>query len=358
MNKFYALKVSDVRHETQDCVSIAFDVSNGISEAFKFEPGQYLTLKTKIGDEDIRRCYSICSAPLENELRVAIKKVIGGTFSTYANEALQTGQEIDVMAPEGNFVKKTSPSASNTYVAFVAGSGITPIMSLLKDTLSTEENAEFILFYGNKSTDQIIFREELEALKNKYINRIQIFYLLSEEIPDTELFAGRLNADKVNAYAKYLFRPTDVDQFFLCGPETMIWSVKSALEALDVDTAKISFELFTSSSSKTHEKYVGTLSADEVQNESTVTVIQDGTSFEMSVPYKGQTILDAALKKGADLPFACKGGVCCTCKARLLSGEVEMEVNYALEPVEVEAGFVLTCQSHPRTKEVKLDFDV
>ena len=358
MNKFHPLRVSDIRHETSECVSVAFDLSNGSSEAFRFVPGQYITLKTKIGDEDVRRCYSICSSPDEKELRVAIKKVIGGAFSTFANEQLEAGQVLDVMAPEGNFTKKTTKTRDNLYVAFVAGSGITPIMSLIKDTMTQEEASEFVLFYGNKSTDQIIFREELEALKNKYLDRIQIFYLLSEEVPDAPLFAGRLDAGKVEAYARYLFDANKVNQFFLCGPEAMIWSTKSALESLGVAEGKISFELFTSSTNKTHEKFVGNLREEEVENSSKVTVILDGKSFELDVPYKGRTILDAALKKGADLPFACKGGVCCTCKAQLLEGEVEMEVNYALEPEEVKAGFVLTCQSHPRSEEIKLDFDV
>lgn len=358
MSKFYPLKVSEVRRETSDCVSVAFELNGAESDQFKFKAGQYLTLKHNINGEDVRRSYSICSSPTEDELRVAIKKVVGGKFSTYANEVLEAGTLIDVMPPQGNFKRKGSDKKSAKFVAFAAGSGITPIISLIKDILNTDDSAEFTLFYGNKASDHIIFKEELEGIKNKFLNRFQAFYILSQEVQETPVFNGRLDGEKIGLYAKYFFEPASIDQYFLCGPEQMIWSVKESLEKLSVTPERISFELFTTSTPKTHEAFTGKLKKEEESNKSQITVILDGIQFDFPLAYKGQSILDAALKTGADLPFACKGGVCCTCKAKILEGEVEMEVNYALEKDEVEAGYVLTCQSHPRTATVKVDYDV
>lgn len=358
MSKFYALKVKEVRTETSDCVSVAFDINGHAPQLFDYEPGQYITLRQHINNEDIRRSYSICSCPQDGELRVAIKKVVGGRFSTYANETLLAGETIEVMPPQGHFTRQLK-GEKTTYVAFAAGSGITPILSLIKHTLSTEKASDFILFYGNKASDHIIFKEELEGLKNKYLDRFQVFYILSQEIQEAPLFNGRLDAEKVISFSKFFFNPDQVGQYFLCGPEKMIWEVKEALEGLNVVSEKISFELFTSSASHSdHETFVGNLEEKDLANQSQIAVILDGIQIEFPLGYKGQSILDAALKTGADLPFACKGGVCCTCKAKVLEGEVEMEVNYALEPDEVEAGFVLTCQSHPRTPFVKVDYDV
>lgn len=358
MSRFYPLKVTDVKRETSDCVSVAFDVNGHDPSLFDFEAGQYITLKQKINGEDVRRSYSLCSSPGEEQLRVAIKKVIGGRFSTYANEELEAGTVLEVMPPQGNFKRKVD-TENATFVAFAAGSGITPVMSLIKDTLAHDDSSEFILFYGNKATDQIIFREELEGLKNKYLSRLQIFYILSQEVQDAPIFNGRMDKEKVRSYAQYFFNPGEVDQFFICGPEPMIWAVKEALEALDIEQSRISFELFNSKASEAdHEKYTGTLKEENIENKSQIAVILDGIEIEFALGYKGQSILDAALKTGADLPFACKGGVCSTCKAKLLEGEVEMEVNYALEPDEVDAGYILTCQSHPRTPKVKVDYDV
>ncbi|MDX1683967.1 MAG: 2Fe-2S iron-sulfur cluster-binding protein [Saprospiraceae bacterium] len=356
--KFYPLKVKDVREETSSCVSVAFEL-NGIDPSiFDFDAGQYITLKKSIDGEEVRRSYSLCSSPGEKEIRVAIKKVIGGKFSTYANEELEPGTVINVMPPQGNFKRKESAKAES-YVAFAAGSGITPVISLIKDILGNDPNAEIILVYGNKSTDQIIFKEQLESLKNKYLDRLQIIYVLSQEVQESPLFTGRIDKKKVSAFAKYFFKPEEIDQYFVCGPEPMIWSVKEQLEEIGIDEEKISFELFNSTiTAEKHASYTGSLKEEEAENVSEVTVILDGRQFQFPLGYKGNSILDAALKTGADLPFACKGGVCSTCKAKLLEGDVEMEVNYALEPDEVESGFILTCQSHPRTPSVKVDYDV
>lgn len=356
MQHFYPATIEDIKQETSDCVSVSFSLGNENSDLFKFTPGQYITFRTLIRGEEVRRSYSICSAPSDGEIRVAIKKVPKGIFSTFANEHLRVGQMIEVMPPQGHFTRKKEDQ--NNYVAFAAGSGITPMLSLIKSILESDDDTQFTLFYGNKATDQIIFRETLEALKNIYVTRFQVHYLLSQEVQESELFSGRIDESKVTQFGKYLFSPKEVDQYFVCGPEKMIWSVKEALEALGVEEEKISFELFTTSTKQDHEAFQGNLESSEENNDSQVTVILDGLSFDFPLGYKGKSILDAALAKGADLPFACKGGVCCTCKAKLLDGEVEMEVNYGLEPDEVENGMILTCQSHPRSPNLKIDFDV
>jgi len=357
MSKFHTLTVKEVRQETPDCVSVALQVPEALQDTFKFTQGQYLTLRTFINDEDVRRSYSICASPLDQELRVAIKKVDGGRFSTFANEQLQAGATLEAMPPMGNFYTKLDPTQSKNYIAFAAGSGITPIMSILKSVLQTEPKSTFTLFYGNRGVEHIIFREELEALKNKFIDRLSIHYLLSREHPGSELFYGRIDADKCQRFCDMLIDLEEADEFFLCGPEAMINSVKTTLEAQGIPRQKIHFELFTSplgplgQTSKSSKK-------DRPNIQAEVTVIADGKSLKLQLEDPNITILDAALQAGADLPFACKGGVCCTCKAKVLEGKVEMEVNYALEPEEVEAGFVLTCQSHPQTKTVTVDFDV
>lgn len=357
MSKFHALTVKEVRRETPDCVSVALEVPDELKETFKFTQGQYLTLRTPINEEDVRRSYSICSSPLDQEWRVAIKKVEGGRFSTFANEQLQPGETLEAMPPMGNFHTPLHPSQSKNYIAFAAGSGITPILSILKSVLQIEPHSSFTLFYGNRGVEHIIFREELEALKNKFIDRLSIHYLLSREHPGSELFYGRIDADKCQRFCETLIDLEEADEFFLCGPEAMINAVKNTLESHGIPRKKIHFELFTSPlgplglSSNTAKK-------ERTNVQSVVTIIADGQSLQLQLDDPNITILDAALKAGADLPFACKGGVCCTCKAKVLEGKVEMEVNYALEPEEVEAGFVLTCQSHPQTKTVTVDFDV
>ncbi len=352
--QFYPLRVREVRRETPDTVSVAFEVPEALREAFRFSPGQYLTLRATIDGADVRRTYSICSAPHEDDLRVAIKKVPGGIFSTFANECLHAGDELLVMPPQGRFTVPFDPKGARLYVAFAAGSGITPIMSLLKGALHAEPNSRFMLFYGNRGFDHVIFREELELLKNLHPERLAIYHVFSRESLGAELFCGRLDADKCRAYAQRLFLPQEVDTFFLCGPEEMIFGIKAALEALSVPSQRILFELFTTAGAPRKPRPV-VPAADVI--EASVTVIQDGMTFEFVLPSDGSTLLDAAMRAGADLPFSCKGGVCSTCKAKVLEGEVEMEVCYGLEPDEIEAGYVLTCQTHPKSKRVVVSFD-
>lgn len=353
---FHKLTIKDIRQETTDCHSVAFDVPSELGEQFQFIQGQYLTLRADINGEDVRRSYSICSSPGDEELRVAIKKIEGGKFSTFANETLKVGDVVESMIPTGNFYSALDKDNEKHYIGVAAGSGITPIMSIMKTVLETEPNSSFTLLYGNKNTGSIIFKEEIEALKNVYMDRLSVFHFLSRERLDAPLFNGRIDGEKCVALDQKLVDVTNADEFFLCGPQEMIFSVKDALGNLGIDAKKVHFELFTSPDGElggTKRK------KREVQEDKVckVSVTVDGTSFDFDLAFGANTLLDAAMKQGADLPFACKGGVCCTCKARVLEGEVEMEVNYALEPEEVEAGFVLSCQSYPKTERVVLDFD-
>lgn len=356
--KFHSLKVKDVKPETADCVSVALEVPEELAKDFTFVPGQYLTFRRGDGEAEIRRSYSICAGPNDCELRVAIKKVEQGKFSTYANTELKRGDVLEVMPPMGNFILKKKEVKHKHYLAIVAGSGITPVMSIMKQVLEGDNESSFTLVYGNKSRGTIIFREAIEALKNKYMQRLRVYHVLSREMMDVPLFNGRITAEKCREFCDKLIDINTVDEAFICGPEEMILSVRQQLVDLGMDSGKVHMELFTSPDQPkaTHDKWVKEHTAD-AGKVSKVSITLDGTTFEMDLPYNGDTILDAALKMGADLPFACKGGVCCTCRAKITEGQVEMEVNYALEPDEVEKGFVLTCQSHPRTDRVVVDFD-
>jgi ring-1,2-phenylacetyl-CoA epoxidase subunit PaaE len=355
--KFHKLKVKEIRRETPECVSLAFDVPEELATNYAYKPGQYLTLRTDIDGEDVRRSYSICSAKDES-LRVAIKQVVDGKFSTFANTILEEGVELDVMTPMGKFQLSLHPENKKTYVAFAAGSGITPIMSMMKSVLQTEPGSEFVLIFGNRGFESIIFREEIEALKNRYLGRLSVHHVLSRENLGSHLFNGRIDQEKCRKFGKVLFAIDEVDEFLLCGPGEMIVNVTEALKAEGVDPKRIHSEYFTSSNGKpAAQKTVAQAREFDPQKESKVTIRLDGDSYDFTLPFGGDTILDSALKGGADLPFACKGGVCCTCRAKLLEGEVDMDVNYALEPEEVEAGFILTCQSHPRSSRVVVDFD-
>lgn len=353
---FETLTISDVRKETSDCVSVAFVIPENGKEQFRFKQGQYITVRTTINGEDVRRSYSICSSPLDGELRVAVKKVPDGLFSTYANEQLKKGDQLQVMAPVGRFHTELDPAADKQYIAFAAGSGITPVFSIIKTTLLTEPQSRFTLIYGNRNRHSIIFKEQLEALKNKFIGRFSIVHILSREKTDAPIHFGRIDAAKTTALCEMLIDPVKAAAIFLCGPEEMVFSVKETLELNGVDPKKIHFELFTATKKTGTANRQRSAAAREVK--SRITVKQDGISFEFDLEFEGDSILEAALKQGADLPFACKGGVCCTCKAKLLEGEVEMDLNYGLEPDEVEQGFILTCQSHPVTEKVMIDFDV
>ncbi|HEY4062003.1 MAG TPA: 1,2-phenylacetyl-CoA epoxidase subunit PaaE [Puia sp.] len=363
---FQTLEVEDIRHETVDCVSIALAIPPTLREAFQYRQGQNITIKTTIGGQEIRRSYSICSSPFDDELRIAVKKVPGGLFSTYANDRLQKGDRLEVLPPTGKFYTELEPAQKKRYLAFAAGSGITPILSLIKTTLLTEPRSSFTLVYGNRHRPSIIFREQLEALKNRYMHRLSLHHILSREKMDTPVNQGRIDAPKCEELSARLIDLPGMDEIFLCGPGEMIFAVKDWLEQKGTDKKKIHFELFNTQERRPVNPATngregttgdGQASSPFSGRTSQVTVRLDGISYDFNLPFNGESILDAALQQGADLPFACKGGVCCTCRARLTEGRVDMEVNYALEAEELAAGFILTCQSHPRTERVVVDFD-
>src|SRR5215218_3708537 len=357
MIHFHALPVKKVEQETDDCVSVSFDVPEELKDLFRFKQGQMLTIKKKFSTEEIRRNYSICSSPFDNELRVAVKKVEGGLFSTYANSELKPGDYLEVLPPTGKFYTELDPAQKKNYVAFAAGSGITPVVSIIKTTLLTEPESSFTLIYGNRNRNSIIFKEELEALKDKFIDRFRIYHVLSREKTDAVINYGRIDVEKLELLFDKLIDIKTADEFFLCGPEEMIFCIKGYLTGRNVPADKIHFELFTIPGQKSSTVDRQSSVVEDNGPKAKVSVKLDGIMFDFDLGHGGESILDAALKQGADLPYACKGGVCTTCKARLKEGEVMMDVNWGLEPDEVEKGFILTCQSHPRTERVVVDFD-
>ncbi len=357
MNHFHKLKVANITKETSDCVSIEFAVPAALQTDFQFTQGQNLALKATINGEEIRRSYSICSAPHENKLCVAVKKVEQGIFSSFANHVLKVGDELEVFPPTGKFNTKLNAENKKHYVAFAAGSGITPIISIIKATLQQEPNSQFTLIYGNQNRSSIIFKEQLEALKNQYLQRFSIIHILSRERMDAAINYGRIDTAKCTMINEKLLPFAKADEFFICGPEEMIFCIKDFLTAQNVPKEKIHFELFVSSSGK-KETIKKSKAEIDAAPKSKVTIKLDGASIDIDVPLQGESILDAALQNGVDLPFACKGGVCCTCRAKLVSGQVSMDVVYGLEPDEIAQGFILTCQSHPTTDNVVIDYDV
>ena len=352
---FHPLTIKEIKKETADCVTISFDIPQGLKQLFEFSQGQNVTLKTIIDGEETRRSYSICSAPHENELTVAVKKVSGGKFSCFANEVLKEGMTIDVLSPTGKFHTELKKENKKNYVAFAAGSGITPIISIIKTTLVTEPESTFTLVYANRSRSSIIFFEELEGIKNKYLQRFQFINILSRERTDADISFGRINTEKLNDLSK-LINYHQADEFFICGPEEMIFCIKDYLLQQGINEKKIHFELFAAvkKSAINHPQQNKEVNKSA---KSFVTIKLDGRSFEFATGFDNTSILNAAIKAGADLPFACKAGVCCTCKAKLVEGKVDMDVHWGLEEEEVKQGYILTCQSHPVTEKVVIDFD-
>lgn len=356
MIHFHSLRVKKIEKETEDCISIEFDVPEELKETFQFQQGQNLTLRKIFNEEEQRRSYSICTSPFDNKLKVAVKKAEGGIFSTWANKELKAGDMLEVLPPTGKFYTDLNPSQKKNYVAFAAGSGITPILSIIKTTLITEPGSTFTLVYGNRTKNSIIFKEELEALKDKFIDRFRIYHILSRELTETELNNGRIDVDKLQLLFTKLIDLKTCNEFFICGPEEMIFCIKGYLEGRGVASDKIHFELFTVPGQKKPEVRNQKSEVDEGPK-AKVSVKLDGIMFDFDLAYESESILDAALKQGADLPYACKGGVCTTCKAKLIEGKVSMDVNWGLEPEEVEKGYILTCQSHPHTERIIVDFD-
>ncbi len=359
MREFHQLTVSKVRQETDDAVCITFDVPDELRETFRFAHGQYLTLKADIDGTEVRRSYSICAGVDDPDLRIAVKRIAGGAFSSYANKSLRPGDTLDVLPPAGTFTCDLNPAHEKNYLCIAAGSGITPVISIVKSILGREPYSQVTLLFGNQRVASIMFREELEQLKNRYMSRFQLVHILSRENRDIEILNGRINNKKGAELTQYLVDLVGTDDFFLCGPESMISEVSRGLRGAGIDEARIHYELFGASADdaaivvEKHRERARRLGG----KVSLVKVKSDGreTSFELSAD--GENVLDGAIAAGLDLPYACKGGVCATCKAVVVHGRVEMDLNHALEQHELEAGYVLTCQSHPLSDEVVIDFD-
>ncbi|WP_109433877.1 1,2-phenylacetyl-CoA epoxidase subunit PaaE [Aquimarina sp. AU119] len=357
MTDFYPIKVSELNKETKDCTSITFDVPEALKDKFVYKQGQHLTLKTTINGDEVRRSYSLCSSPVENKWQVAVKRINGGLFSNFANNVLKVGDVIEIMPPVGNFYVEVNPSRPKNYIVFAAGSGITPILSIIKTHLISEPNSTFKLFYLNQNVKSIIFKEEIEALRNTYFGRLEIFYFLTKEQRDIPLLNGRFTAEKIQELADKIIDISSVDECFVCGPEEMIFLIRDELVDAGLSKEKIHYELFFSGATDEDKKKVAEV-LDHKFDGTEVTIIDGGKEFHFAMDDDHDNILDGALASGADLPFACKGGVCSTCKCKVIEGEVQMKVNYALEEDEVAKGLVLSCQAVPTTEKVVVDFDV
>ena len=355
MSKFYPLTVAKVKHETRDAIAVTFAVPPELKSTFAYQQGQHLTLRALIDGEDVRRSYSICSAVQDEQLRVAIKRTPGGLFSSWANEHLQPGATLEVMPPMGHFNVPLEPGSERHYLAFAAGSGITPILSIIKTTLQAEPKSRFTLVYGNRASSSVIFRDELTDLKDLYMGRLKLVYVMSREQQDIELFNGRITGEKCSAFLKHWIDIQDIDIAFICGPEDMMHGVSKSLQEAGMAKEKIRIELFAASIPK-HERKPRPVAAGTHQ-QTEVTVIMDGSAASFTMDKDKESILDAGLRAGIDMRYSCKGGVCSTCRCKVVDGNVEMDVNYALEDYEVARGFVLSCQAFPITDKVIVDFD-
>jgi ring-1,2-phenylacetyl-CoA epoxidase subunit PaaE len=346
MTEFHKVHIQEIRPETTDAVSVVFKIPDNLKADFKFTAGQYLTLQTAINGEVIRRAYSICATPESGEIRVAIKKVTKGVFSTYATTELKVGDAIEIAAPEGRFL--LSPDANKNYIGFAAGSGITPILSMLKSVLQTETTATFTLVYGNKSAADTIFYEELNQLKETYSDRFKLHYIFSRENVKNSL-RGRIDGNVTNYFVKNMYKETSFNAAYLCGPEEMIKDVSKTLEKNNITKENIHFELFVVAADEEKVAQVK-----EGTTEITVLLDDEVTTFTMS---QTDDILAANLRNNIDAPYSCQGGVCSSCLARVTEGKAVMVKNSILTDGELEEGLILTCQAHPTTPTITIDFD-
>ena len=352
MTQFHPLTITELTRETGDCVSLVFAVPPALRASFAFQPGQYLTLRTLRAGEELRRAYSICAGLDDGELRVAIKRGDPGGFSEWANTALAVGDVLEVMPPEGRFGLMPDPAARRTILALAAGSGITPILSIVKSVLAREPQSEVVLIYGSRNTASIIFRAALEDLKDRYLSRLTVIHVLSREAQDIGVLNGRVDAACLRAVLPGLITPAEVDAAFLCGPAAMLEALPEALVALGVSAAHVHTERFTPSGAARARAAVPA----DAPAFATATIIHDGQTREIALA-EGEAVLDAAMRAGLDLPWSCRGGMCSTCRAKLVEGTAAMAQNFSLEPWEMEAGFVLTCQAHPTAAHLVVDYD-
>ena len=351
MEGFTTLVVESVEPLTSDSVAVTFALPDELAPAFAFRPGQHLTLRRVIGDQDLRRTYSVCSSAAGGALRVAVKRLEGGLFSTWATGELRAGDELEVLPPAGGFGPALDPSRALRYGLVAAGSGITPVLSIAASVLDLEPRSEVVLLYGNRTQRDVMFLEELADLKDRWGARLQVVHVLSREEQGSELLSGRLDRDRLQRLLTSLVPVDTVDEWYLCGPFGMVTEGRAVLLEAGADAARVHVELFHADAPPPRVRTAG-----PVGDAATVTVVLHGRSSTLAVERDGDSVLDAVLAVRPDAPYACKGGVCGTCRARVISGAVEMDVNYALEPDELAAGVVLTCQSHPTTDEVRLEF--
>jgi ring-1,2-phenylacetyl-CoA epoxidase subunit PaaE len=348
MSSFYKLNIKEVRRETKDAVSILFNVPLEFKDFYHFIAGQYINLKLTLDGKEIRRAYSLCTSPESSELRIAVKAVKDGTFSVLANSKLKAGDTLEVGTPEGKFTFEADANRSKNYLAFVAGSGITPVLSILQSVLISEPKSTFVLVYGNKTPEDAIFHQQLHDLQLKYVGRFFVHYVYSQVKIDNELF-GRIEKSTVNFILNNKHKELDFDKFYLCGPEEMINTVSGVLKERNIKESAIKFELFSTSTSESKVNK-------SLEGHSKITVLVDGdvTTFEMS---QKQTVLEAVLKQGLDAPYSCQGGICSSCLARITSGTAVMKKNTILSDTEIAEGLILTCQAHPTSESISIDYD-
>ena len=353
MPRFHTLDVIDVHHDTRDAVVVTLKPQDG---DFTFTQGQYLTFRRDFDGQELRRSYSICAGLDDNLLRVGIKRVDGGAFSTWANENLRPGDTVEAMTPQGRFFTPLDPDSARGYLAFAGGSGITPVLSIIKTTLAREPNANITLVYANRHASSIMFREELEDLKNTYLRRFSVIHIL-ETGGDIDLFSGRVDAEKLDTLFRLWIDADSIDTAFICGPEPMMLTIAEGLRKHGLGDEQIKFELFASSQPGRAKQKASAKADSQTTDACDVSVTIDGVTRSFQMPRDGTAVLDAALQHDMDAPYSCKAGVCSTCRAKVLEGEVEMEVNHALEDYEVRAGYVLSCQCIPLSDKVVLTYD-
>jgi ring-1,2-phenylacetyl-CoA epoxidase subunit PaaE len=353
---FHKLRVAEVKRETPDAVSVRFDLPEDLRKTFTFKAGQHLTFRREIGGEELRRNYSVCVSPGEGVLKIGVKKITGGAFSGWVNDELKAGDVVEVMAPHGSFCWSFDAAAKREYVAFAGGSGITPVLSLLKTALAMEPNSRFTLFYGNRNSPGVMFLEEIAGLKDRYVDRLSVFHFLEEEEEEIELFNGRLDRAKADEVLTTLVRPSNVDAFFICGPGPMMDAIEEALVAKGIEKPRILIERFTTGPlSATQAAAARALEEKAAGLKMSVTL--NGRRMQVAFDPEKHSILDNVRAAGLPAPFACKGGVCATCRAKVTAGEVSMKVNYGLSEAEIAEGYVLTCQATPLTEGVALTYD-
>jgi len=354
MRKYHSLRVSGLQNETVDSVRVALTVPEEAGKEFKFLPGQHLPVQVVLGGKNVRRTYSICSVPGQTTLELGVRIQPGGLFSGFVANELKVGHELQAMPPFGQFHADIDPDRTGTFLAIAAGSGITPILSIMRATLEQQPGSRFLLFYGNRRQRTTMFIDDLYALKNRFPERLQLYFLFSQEEQEFEVFSGRLDAGKVVELYKTFCAGLEPDEAFICGPDSMNENVKNALIDLGMDTAGIHIERYGAPRKDGDKKPAVKVATGK---QSTVTVIMDGHKKTFDMPVDGTNIVDAAGEQGIELPYSCKGGVCATCRTHLRDGAVEMATNYGLEPWEVEKGFVLACQSVPVSDRITIDYD-